>query len=42
VDHLTGYDTPETSLFSDLYTAADKSPVILDQMQMPIITIAGN
>ena len=42
VDHLTGYDTPETSFFSDLYTAADKSPVILDQMQMQISIIAGN
>jgi hypothetical protein len=40
VDHLTGYDTPETSLFSDLYTAADKSPVILKKF--PIIDIAGN
>ncbi len=29
VDHLTAYDTPETELFNDLYTAADKAPVIL-------------
>jgi hypothetical protein len=29
VDHLTGYDTSEIGLFKDLYTAADKAPVIL-------------
>ncbi|MEN8754196.1 MAG: hypothetical protein AB1Z18_15660, partial [Desulfobacterales bacterium] len=40
VDHLTGYGTAETQLFNDLYTAADKAPVILDQMQ--IIAKAGN
>ena len=40
VDHLTGYDTPETSLFSDLYTAADKSPVILKEVK--ISNINGN
>ena len=31
-----------TQLFSDLYTSAYKTPVILDQFQMAIPTIAGN
>ena len=41
VAHLTPYDTAETRLFNDLYTAADKAPVILKEVQK-IITIPGN
>ena len=40
VAHLTDYGTAETQIFNDLYTAADKSPVILKQVK--IFEIAGN
>ncbi len=32
VDHLNDYNTQETVLFNDLYTAADKAPVILKSL----------
>jgi len=38
VAHLTDYGTAETQLFNDLYTAADKSPVILKEVQISNIT----
>jgi hypothetical protein len=42
VAHLTDYGTAETQLFNDLYTTADKSPVILKQFEIFDIDIAGN
>ena len=38
VNHLTDYGTAETQLFSDLYTAAVKAPVILKEVTISNIT----
>jgi hypothetical protein len=32
VNHLTDYNTEETQLFNDLYTSADKAPIILESL----------